>query len=1033
MRPAAVAAMPSPTGSHEGREGKGDSHKQQPSAAHTLPYVVSARLGLFPDLTPSNIDCGPTKGRYPKGPFPSMDIACNTDKARRPALRAWASPAICYASAFAIPFGILVATFALLGIYPFGDVSVMMHDMPVQYADYFGWLIQVMHGEGNLLYSNAAGLGGGMFSLFTYYLSSPFNTLAWFFTPETVPQLLSWLTLLKIPACAAACLGFLRGRFLAPEAATWREARALAAAAPTTSQGALVLLSCAYALSSYVLGYASNIMWLDGVIMAPCALLGVWRLMQRHACAGLFAAAAGAIWFNWYTGYMVCLLCVLYFLYELARRTELRGRRLRTCGRFAAVMALAVGAGIPVLLPTALSLLGGKGAHAGLSAILEGELFARNPLSVPDLFCIGTTPGITTQANRPAMVISAFALVGAATFFVNKAITGRDRVAGSAFAGFMLASLVLPALTTIWAGFVPESSYTNRNGFAILLVLVMLAAESLLALRRMPARTAGVRAAVGGGIVLAAFAVSAAFLRFVKHALPQKDELVILECLLLAGFTVLIAALALVGKAAEGDERAHTAAKRAAALKAATCALCALLVAAFVGEQAFDAQAQLRKCIYSVNGYAEDLTSLEDTYSTLSAGQDGFVRVGNTSAYWSNGGKGGGKDNGSDNMALMLAYSTFDHYSSTQESRIQELLRNLGYSKVTPFGTYYMSPNTVADALLGVTNIIDDGQPAAAQADGSAVPRGSWRAWRNELALPLGWGTAGTAQVSWSDDPFANQAAMLADAAGLDGNAAEGLLTAPDVRDADELEGAAGANADASGSAAGDAGAGRQFAITARTDGPLLLFFPTLYLDDIYYEGGIACGLSVDGAEVQTIGRRGSCNIVYAGTVSAGQTVTVKLTPTNTAQVAYHDDGSTTTVDEALYQPSAEEVVKAQVLNVGELQNQLSRIDSDGFALSAYENGQIAATFTADRDETLVISQPYEDGWTATVNGQPVELQAAYDGLMGIPVQTGDNVIELRYLTPGLVPGMVVSIASVTLFAVWRIAARRRSMSHDGE
>ena len=99
-----------------------------------------------------------------------MDIACNADKARRHTLRAWASPAICYASALAIPFGILLATFALLDIYPLGDVSVMVHDMPVQYADYFGWLIQVMHGEGNLLYSNAAGLGGGMFSLFTYYI-----------------------------------------------------------------------------------------------------------------------------------------------------------------------------------------------------------------------------------------------------------------------------------------------------------------------------------------------------------------------------------------------------------------------------------------------------------------------------------------------------------------------------------------------------------------------------------------------------------------------------------------------------------------------------------------------------------------------------------------------------------------------------------------------------------------------------------------------------------------------------------------------
>ena len=45
-----------------------------------------------------------------------------------------------------------------------------------------------------------------------------------------------------------------------------------------------------------------------------------------------------------------------------------------------------------------------------------------------------------------------------------------------------------------------------------------------------------------------------------------------------------------------------------------------------------------------------------------------------------------------------------------------------------------------------------------------------------------------------------------------------------------------------------------------------------------------------------------------------------------------------------------------------------------------------------------------------------------------MPVPAGENAIELRYLTPGLVPGAVVSIASVTLFAVWRAAVRKRSI-----
>lgn len=951
-----------------------------------------------------------------KGSLLYMQIARNTD-ARRLAFCA-----LPYFAAFALPFCVLCITFAQLGIYPFGDVSVMVHDMPVQYADYFGWLIQVMHGEGNLLYSNAAGLGGGMFSLFTYYLSSPFNLLAWFFTPETVPQLLSWLTLLKIPACALACLGFLRGRFLAPEARSWREARTQAAAAPATSHVMLVLLSCSYALTSYVLGYASNIMWLDGVIMAPCALLGVWRLMQRRTCAGLFAAVAGAIWFNWYTGYMVCLLCVLYFLCELVRQPALHGRRLRTCGRFAATMALAVGASIAVLLPTALSLLGGKGAGAGLSSLATDYGLARTPLAVPDLFCIGTTPGITTQANRPAVVISAFALAGAGVFFANRALSVRSRVAGGVLLGVMLSSLVLIPVATIWSGFVPESSYTNRNGFAILLVIVLLAAEGLLELRKLPRKQAAWRAFAGCGLTFICFAGSALYLKLCKGGLPQSQttNLAVLECVLLACFNALIVVYA--WKAGKNSPSKVGKPSRAAAFsgrKAATAGLCMLLGVLFVAEQAYDAQIQLKKCVYTASGFTHDLTELETFYSTLGTGDAGFARVGNSAGYWGNG-SACNKANGPDNMALLLAYSTFDHYSSTQETRIQELLRNLGYSKVTPFGTYYMSPNTVADALLGVTTLVTESQPAATQADGTAALRGRWHAWSNNLALPLGWGTTGNAQVNWGDDPFANQTAMLADAAGIDsGNAADKLFSTPDVRDAETETPATNT---------GNTPTSRQFTVTAQTDGPLLLFFPTLYQDDIYYEGGIACTLNIDGAEVQTIGERGSCNIVNVGEVSAGQTLTVQVTPTSLTQVAYHNDGSTTTVGDALFQPSATDVVQARVLDLDALQEQLARIDSGGFALTAYENGHIAATFDAAQDETLVISQPYEDGWSATVNGQPAQLQPAYDGLMGIRVSAGENTVELHYMTPGLIPGAVVSIASVTLFGVWRAVARRRSM-----
>ena len=1009
---------------------------------------------------------------------------------QRPAARTRASrfarTAAPYLAAFAIPFCVLLAAFAMRGIYPFGDVSVMLYDMPVQYAEYFGWLIQVLHGQGNLLYSNAAGLGGGMFSLFTYYLSSPFNLIAFFFTPETVPQLFSVLYLVKIPACAVCCLVLLRGRLLAADAETWREARTATASAPAGRQALLVLLACAYALTSYVLGYASNIMWLDGVIMAPLAALGVYRLVQRRACGGLFAACACAIVFNWYTGYMVCLLCVLWFFYELARDRSLRGRRLRRCWRFAATMALAMGAGMVVLIPTALALLGGKGTHAGLASLACNTGLARNPLAVADLFCIGTLPGITTQANLPALTISALVLVGVGMFLANGAVGRRERIAGAAFALVMATSLVFTPVATIWSGFVPESSYTNRNGFAILLVMTALAAEGLLTFSQLDTRPQRRCALVGGGAALVSVAGSAAWLYMAKGSLPQAPELVALECGLLAAFTLLVAgaagmrgAVATVdgkdaqrvgGKAEQASrtadaERADADAVRDAAFPSANragcpphgarpilrAALCVALACVFVGEQVFSAQAQLSRCRYTVSGYTDTLTELESFYSQLdgapsgseavsdasatetktgvasnadgtgvsdasgvngaaagdAAGASAFARVGNTAPYW-----GGSKVNGPDNMALVLGVSTFDHYSSTQEYRIQQLLHDLGYSKVTPFGTYYMSSNVIADALLGVTDIVDDQPPAATDPE-EAVLRGTWRAYRNELALPLGWGTTGSAHVDWQEGrPLDNQDAMLANATDND----ESALSAVDVQECDGGQDA------------------RTFTLTPSADGPVYLYTPTAFVNDLYYEGGVVCEVWADGSLVQTVGGRGSCNQVYLGWGRAGQSVQVTIKPL--AEQPYElrfEDGTVANARSAFWDVPAAELVQAGTVDLQILEDQLSRIDSDGFALSAYENGRIAATFNAAQNETLVISQPYEDGWTATVNGKPVELQAAYDGLMGVPVQTGDNIVELRYLTPGLIPGAVVGIASVTLFAVWRIAARRRSMLHDGE
>ena len=134
---------------------------------------------------------------------------------------------------------------------------------------------------------------------------------------------------------------------------------------------------------------------------------------------------------------------------------------------------------------------------------------------------------------------------------------------------------------------------------------------------------------------------------------------------------------------------------------------------------------------------------LEEYYEDYPT-DNGFARTGQTCVYY-----GSSKYNGPDCTGLVLSGSnSFDLYSSTQENSVQNLLMRLGYSKKTPFGTAYQSPNTAADALLSVTNVIAEEQPPETELVGDHAQKlyGSYRDWKTTSSMPLGYGIAATAE-----------------------------------------------------------------------------------------------------------------------------------------------------------------------------------------------------------------------------------------------------------------------------------------------
>jgi uncharacterized membrane protein YfhO len=80
------------------------------------------------------------------------------------------------------------------------------------------------------------------------------------------------------------------------------------------------------------------------------------------------------------------------------------------------------------------------------------------------------------------------------------------------------------------------------------------------------------------------------------------------------------------------------------------------------------------------------------------------------------------------------------------------------------------------------------------------------------------------------------------------------------------------------------------------------------------------------------------------------------------------------------------------------------------------------AKINLDEDKLLFFSVPYEDGWTATVNGNPVDIDVVNYGFMAIRCPAGENDIQFSYKTAGLYEGRIISVAGLGLFAIYMAA-----------
>ncbi len=97
---------------------------------------------------------------------------------------------------------------------------------------------------------------------------------------------------------------------------------------------------------------------------------------------------------------------------------------------------------------------------------------------------------------------------------------------------------------------------------------------------------------------------------------------------------------------------------------------------------------------------------------------------------------------------------------------------------------------------------------------------------------------------------------------------------------------------------------------------------------------------------------------------------------------------------------------------------------------TSYTTNRVDGEIDVSGDRLLCLTIPYSEGWTAYVDGVKTPIEKVNVMFMGLRLTSGHHTITLRYETPGLRLGLLITCAGAALLILWAILshiARRRA------
>ena len=858
-------------------------------------------------------------------------------------------PALICLWAFLLPATLMALAHACIGVWPFGQMSVLTLDLNAQYVFFFEALRSFVYGDGSLLYSFSRSLGGEFPGIYAYYLASPLSYIVALFPRENITEALYFMFVLKCGLSGLTFAVFLRRK---------------------DRTGPLVTLVGAtlYALIGYATVMQHNTMWFDNLILLPLIVLGLYELILYRKYKLYTLSLALAILSNFYIGYMTCLFVGLYsfFLYFSLSpiRRNPKGQKWHFVRAFAGILffsLVAVLMAMIIIIPASYALSFGKNEFS------VPDFSLRLRFDLPDLFkqFLFCSYDTVRPEGLPIVYCGIPTLLLLPCYFICRRIRLRERVSHALFALLLMFCFSVNTIDMIWHGFQMPNWLNYRYSFMLCFVLVYMACRGLSHLKAIPK----------SALLLSAGALLTG-LCFVTYYDYKKVDPVFtvfgtaLFCVL---HTALLSLLAVCPKSKQSRQRC----------------LSALLVACVSLELGLNAIYDLAYLWDDVGmatraSYTDYVAKWRPIVEQIEETDRDFYRMEKLPYRRMN-----------DPSALGFRGLTAS--TSTLNADVIAFLEYMGISADSHWSEYCGS-SPVTDSLLGIRYVMDDSTARRVSKTYSlCYEKDNAIVYKNPYALPIAFCVSDKVNgISFAPNDekepderthfdttysvFERMNLLLTAILGADETLSVYVPFLDYTSERDNLVLSSGgyyAYYYISGYTQGDKGT-LTFTLQDTNGKEVYLYMPSQYMTD-------GNTLSVGDDYQMPWFNNSYYGTAYIGEITDGETKQVVIT--STAEKGFYTVPDSTvesffyTLDESLYR----EV--------------FSSLAENGISLDAYTEDSFSGSITATEDKSTVLTTiPFDKGWKVTVDGAPVETYKTLDALMAFDLAPGTHTVEMHYM-----------------------------------